>query len=235
MSDSAQTTTDVGIVDGLFAIIRENGFRDPMLEAVRCASISRAGVRRWVLQASLVVREFPRFISAIHANCPDRNAQRLLAENLWEEHGRGVAERDHYELVRRLASSLGASDADIDNVQPLPETTAYIHHCLRVTRNCSFVESMTAVGIGVEIFMPVFFGRMAEHLRSNYGLSHDDVQYLLVHVTEDEAHSRRALDLIEAHANTSELREMAKQALRQMLGVKRRFAEAVFEHSLRAN
>lgn len=229
------TTPRTGILDDLFLIIRENSYRDPMLEAVRLGSMSRAGVQRWALQASLVVREFTRFVSAIHANCPDRCGQQLLAENLWEEHGRGVADRDHYALVKRFARSLGASDSDIDNAQPLPETTGYIDHCFEVTRNRSFVESMTALGVGVESFMPVFFGRMAEHLCSNYGLSRNDVEYFLVHVAEDEAHANRALELIEAKANTTELREKAKQALREMLAVKRTFAEALYRHCLNAN
>jgi len=232
MADAVTTTPGTSILDDLFAIIRENSYRDPMLEAVRLGSMSRAGVQRWALQASLVVREFTRFISAIHANCPDRGAQQLLAENLWEEHGSGVADRDHYALVKRFASSLGASDSDIDNAQPLAETTAYINHCFEVTRNGSFIESMTALGVGVESFIPVFFGRMAEYLCSNYALSRNDLQYFLVHVAEDEAHANRALELIEANANTPELREKAKRALTEMLAVKRIFAEAVYKHCL---
>jgi pyrroloquinoline-quinone synthase len=235
MADAAKTTSRNGIVDELFAIIREEAFRDPMLDAVRRGSMSRAGVCRWTLQASLVVREFTRFISAIHTNCPDQDGRQLLAENLWEEHGRGVADLDHYSLARRLARSLGASDADLDNAQPLGETTEYIDHCFNVTRNGSFVESMTALGVGVESFIPGFFGSMAEHLCLNYDLAPSDVQYLLVHVTEDEMHARRAQRLIEAHANTTELREKAKQALREMLAAKRSFAEAVYRHCLDAN
>jgi pyrroloquinoline quinone (PQQ) biosynthesis protein C len=75
---------------------------------------------------------------------------------------------------------------------------------------------------------------MARHLCSNYGLATSDVQYLLVHVNEDEMHARRAEELIEANANTAELREEAKQALREMLVVKRRFAQALYRHCLDA-
>lgn len=235
MGDAARTASPDSIVNELFAIVREEAFRDPTLDAIRRSAMSRAGVCRWALQASLVVREFPRFVSAIHFNCPDHSGRLLLAANLWEEHGRGVADRDHYSLAKKLARSLGASDTDLDNVQPLAETTEYIDHCLNVTRNGAFVESMTALGVGVESFIPAFFGKMAKHLSSNYGLAPSDVQYLLVHVSEDETHARRAQELIEAHANTTELKEKAKQALREMLAVKRRFAEAVYRHCLDAN
>lgn len=228
------TSTNARFVDELFSILREQSYRDPMFDAVRTGSMSRAGLRLWTLQAALVVRQFTRFISAIHANCPHRNAQQLLAENLWEEHGRGSPAHDHYTLIRKLARSLGASDRDLDNANPLPETTGYIEHCLRITRELPFVESMAAIAIGIEVFMPAFFGVLAEKLCSNYGLTNDEVEYLRVHVGEDETHSRRAIELIEAYADTDEVKENAKRELREMLRVKRRFAEAVFEHSSEA-
>jgi pyrroloquinoline-quinone synthase len=201
-----------------------------MFDAVLSGSMSRAGVMQWMLQASLVVRQFTRFISAIHANCPHRDAQQLLAENLWEEHGRGVPDRDHYALIRKLARSLGATDRELDDAQPLKETGEYIDHCLRVTRELSFVESMTAIAVGIESFMPAFFGILGDSLCSRYGLTRDDVQYLMVHVAEDETHARRALTLLESYADTPDVREGAKGALREMLLVKRRFALAVYNH-----
>jgi|SRR5215471_1531761 len=235
MSEPADALTDRRLVDELFAIQRELSFRDPILDAVRQGSIGIDGLRSWTLQASLVVRSFTRFISAIHANCPHREAQQLLAENLWEEHGEGDDNRDHYSLIRKLARSLGATDRELDEAKPLSETSEYIEHCLRITRELSFIESMTAIAIGIEIYMPAFFGSLAEALCSNYNLSTDNVEYLLVHVVEDETHSRRALEIIEQYANTTELKERAKQALRDLLVVKRQFALAVYSHCVDAH
>jgi pyrroloquinoline quinone (PQQ) biosynthesis protein C len=217
-------------IEELLAIKREHSVRDPIFDAVRTGSMSRSGVKLWTLQASLVVRQFTRFISAIHANCPYRDAQQLLAKNLWEEHGEGVRSQDHYLLIRKLAHSLGASDRDLDDASPLKETTEYIAHCLKVTRELSFVESIAAIAVGVESFMPTFFGRLAESLCSNYGLTRDDVEYLLVHVEFDDAHQRRALTLLDAYADSKEIQHKAKQALRDMLLVKQRFAAAVYTH-----
>lgn len=223
-------TAEPRFIDQLFAILREQKFRDPLFDAVRKGTVSREAVKLWMLQASIVVRQFTRFISAIHANCPHRDAQQLLAENLWEEHGKGVTSRDHYSLIRKLARSLGATDRDLDDAHPLKETDEYINHCLTVTRELSFVESMTAIAVGIEIFMPAFFGPLAESLCSKYGVTRDDVDYLLVHVAEDETHSRRALQLLESYADTREVQEKANRALREMLLVKRRFALAVYNH-----
>src|SRR5262249_12038076 len=173
---------------------------------------------------------FTRFISAIHANCPHRDCQQLLAENLWEEHGRGEGARDHFELIRRLVLSLGATRDELDQAQPLPETTTYIDFCFQVTRERSCVEGMSAIGVGIESFIPAFFGALAEHLQRDFGLSHHEVQYLLVHVGEDEDHARRAMEMIDRYADTEELKQAAKTALSEMLKIKRRFAEASFRN-----
>jgi pyrroloquinoline quinone (PQQ) biosynthesis protein C len=215
-------------MDELLAVLHEEGFHDPFLNAVRSGRMSRAGAKAWTLQAALVVREFTRFISAIHANCPYRDGQQLLAENLWEEHGGGFAEGDHYALIRRMARSLGASDEEIDATVPLAATTDYINFCLQISRDRSFIESMTAIGVGLERYMPVFFGALGEAFQTQYGLKRKDVNYLLVHVGADEDHARRAIEIIETYARSAEIRELAKQALRDMLRIKHRFAEALY-------
>jgi pyrroloquinoline-quinone synthase len=223
--------TDEAFTDQLFAILREEPFRDPLLDSVRAGNMSREGLKVWATQTVLVVREFTRFISAIHSNCPHREAQFLLAENLWEEHGNGVETRDHYALAKRLARSVGVTDEEIDRSEPLPETALYIDHCLKLTRESSFVESMTSIGIGIEYFMPRFFDALARALKENYGLTSGDVEYLSVHVSADEAHSRRSLEIIQKAAESDEVRERAKQALRKTLAVKRLFSEAVYKAS----
>ena len=225
-----ETKTDSSLTAELIATLRSHPYRDPMFHAMREGKISRDGVKRWVLQAMLVVRDFTRFISAIHANCPYRDAQQLLAENLWEEHGHGDPSRDHLSLAIRMARSLGATDLEIKEAKPLPETYDYIDHCLNVTRNGSFVEGMTAIGIGMEYSIPVFFGALAESLERHYGITRHDLAYLLVHVTEDAEHAARALTLIEKYADTEQIRERSRRALREMLTAKQRFAEALFVH-----
>jgi pyrroloquinoline-quinone synthase len=213
----------------LFAVVRQETFRDAMFDAIRSGQVTRAGLKAWTLQASLIVRPFTQFISAIHANCPHRDAQALLAENLWEEHGKGNAVRDHYALICRLAKSFGATDEEVEMAAPLAATTEYVKYCFRITREASFIEGMSAIGIGIEYFIPHFFGTIAESFRKHYGLSNEEVEYLLIHVGEDEDHAERSFELIERYADSYELRDKAKQALRDMLRVKRRFAEALYE------
>ncbi|MEW6126333.1 MAG: iron-containing redox enzyme family protein [Acidobacteriota bacterium] len=219
----------------LLDILREASSRDPIFEAIQQGQLSREALKLWMLQASLIVEPFTRFVSGIHANCPHRDAQALLAENLWEEHGKGKIERDHYRLIQRLAKSLGATDEELHSVAPLPETTAYVNFCLRITHDQSFVEGMTAIGVGIEYSIPQFFAMFARSLQTNYGLSKNDVEYLLIHIGEDEDHAERALAIIEKFADTREAQEKAKAALREMLGVKGDFSRALYQMCLNAS
>jgi pyrroloquinoline-quinone synthase len=230
-----EATQPDSVVDELLAVLAKDPFRDPFFDDVRAHRMSRAGLKFWALQASLVVREFTRFISAIHANCPNRDAQRLLAENLWEEHGEGRSDADHYVLIRRLAISLGATEAELDQAKPLTETADYIDHCLRITREGDFVESLAAISIAIEYFMPVFFKGLADALQTHYGLPPRDVEYLKVHVTEDVKHARRSIEVLRRSLDSQELRDKAKIAVQQTLLVKRKFAEAVYRGCLTAS
>jgi pyrroloquinoline-quinone synthase len=224
-----------GFAAELSAVAREYSYRDPLFNALRAGALPREAIKLWALQAMLVVEQFTRFISGIHANCPYRDAQQLLAENLWEEHGRGSVPRDHFSLVQRLAERLGASEDDIRLRTPLPETQAYIEHCLEVTRNRSFIEGLTAIGLGIEADIPVFFGVMAECLQKTFGLTPEDLEFLLVHVGEDEDHARRSMEMIDKYALSGEDKERAKAALRDTIIAKRRFAEALYDHCMTAS
>src|SRR5215472_329776 len=144
--------------DELLMILRTHSYRDPLLDAVRAGRIDRAGMKRWAIQALPFVRNLIDFLSAIYSNCPYTDAQQLLAENIREEQGCGIEGQDHYSLLKKLARSLGATEEEIDQAELLPETVDYIEFCRTVSRERCFIESMTAIGVGIEFFMPKFFG-----------------------------------------------------------------------------
>jgi hypothetical protein len=70
MSERAQRAD---LTNELLSILYQEGFRDPLHDAVLEGGVSRAGLKQWFLQAALIVRQFPRFIS-----CPHADAQELL-------------------------------------------------------------------------------------------------------------------------------------------------------------
>lgn len=228
MSNQPALVTDTDFIAELTATIKMHSFRDPLVEGLLLGELSREGVKLWFMQAAFVVRDFTRIISAIHSNCPYEDGRLLMAENLWEEHGEGLPEREHYTLVKRLIKALGAADEEMESARPLPETTAYVEHCFTVARERSFLEAITSIGFGIEYFMPKFFGIAARSLRENYGLTEYDVEYLTVHIEEDADHANRAIALIRKYSVREADRELAIRSLIETLRVKRRFSESVF-------
>lgn len=221
--------------DELLGIVRNQTYRDPLIEAIRSGEIDRDGMKRWAMQALMFVREFIEMLGDIHSKCPFEDARELLAENIKEEKGFGIEGQDHYSLLKMLTLRLGATEKEISETQPLAETFDYIEYCRRITRERSFVESMTAIGIGIEFFMPKFFGGLAEALKTSFNLTDRDVEYLLVHVTADDDHARRSLALINRYADSPQKREGAIETLTGMLAVKHQFASALYSHCVRAD
>src|SRR5687768_9171714 len=67
--------------------------------------------------------EFPRFLSAIHTQIPDRAQRQQVLDNLWdEEHGAD----NHAELWLRFAESLGVSREEVLAAEPNEATRALI-------------------------------------------------------------------------------------------------------------
>lgn len=224
------TSAPAQFTDELLAILRNQPYRDPLLDGVRSGQVSREGMKRWAIQALFYVRDFTRFLSAIHSNCPHQDARLLLAENIWEEHGCGIEGQDHYTLLKILAKSLGATDQEIDAAEPLPETVQYVEFSRTLTREADFIESMAAIGVGIEIFMPKFFGALADALKTQFGLSDEELAYLRVHVSADADHARRAFEIINRYADSEQIREKARQSLLEALAVKNQFSSAVYSH-----
>ncbi|MEE9230070.1 MAG: iron-containing redox enzyme family protein, partial [Acidobacteriota bacterium] len=72
------------------------------------------------------VRDFPILLSRVHARCPHAEVRRDLAENLYEEEtgklSKGVP---HPELFLVMMEGLGFPRARFDNIELLPEASAY--------------------------------------------------------------------------------------------------------------
>jgi pyrroloquinoline quinone (PQQ) biosynthesis protein C len=202
--------------------------RDPFLDGVREGRVSRAGLRAWVQQYYLVVREFTRLLAAIYANCPEREVRAVLAENLYEEHGRFVPEKDHPALMRKLGRRLGLTDEAMERAPALPETARYLAVLAELTRDGSYLEGLAGVALGVEYLMPRYFARLEPLLRARYDLSTDDTEFLRVHITEDAEHGRRALTTIVERAREAETQARVMTAIRRAHDARREYREAIF-------
>ena len=142
------------------------------------------------------VEAFPRAVSAVHSNCPDRDGRWMLAENLAEEEGLGEGRDDHASLWMMFAEGLGDSQAAVEAEVLEPETQALIDTFARLSRK-SYASGLGAL-YAYESQLPAVSKTKIEGLDAFYGVKDEKTQrFFRVHEAADVAHSAVCRDLLD--------------------------------------
>jgi len=142
------------------------------------------------------VEAFPRAVSAVHSACPDRDARRMLAENLAEEEGLEAGKQDHASLWLMFACGLGEGE-DAVRAQPLnPETQALIETFRRLSRQ-SYAAGLGAL-YAYESQFPGVASAKIEGLIDRYGIADEEtLRFFRVHESADVEHSAVCRELLD--------------------------------------
>jgi pyrroloquinoline-quinone synthase len=219
------------VVEELEATMNEQWFEDrPVLREFAEGKIAKEKLARFAPSYCYQVDNFKRCVAAVYANAEPRDVRELMLENLEEEHGEGDPARDHTQLGARFGRALGAELPDPFDVEPIPESRAWVERILRVCKDEHFVVGLAALSYGIEARTRTmaFLGQI---YRDKYGLSEDDLEFFFLHVEADEEHAGRAIELIRKYCTTEELLERSKRAVREVLNATRGAAEG-FERAI---
>jgi pyrroloquinoline-quinone synthase len=97
------------------------------------------------------VRDFPVFLSRVHARCPHPDVRRDLAENLYEEEtGKLSLGVPHPELFLRMMEGLGFPRKGFERVALLPKGRRYRAWIDQVTTRRPWIEGAALVTIFIE-------------------------------------------------------------------------------------
>ena len=181
--------------------------------------LSREQLKVFAVQFFLQVREFPRGVSAMHANCPFAEERMKLAESLYEEEtGRlSGCNQPHPEIFIRFGEALGLTRAEMVEGCPLPATRALIDWFELSTKQRSFIEAAAAMNLAAEGQVPGAFGPMARRLQENYRLSRDAVAFWDIHETADAEHSEVGDSIVVRHATDAGTQARVRDALQHSL------------------
>ncbi len=211
---------DGAFVDELWAIIAEElshlRDRNRMMHALFEGRLEREHMKLWAKQLFLLTRTGPRFLSAIHSNCDDFEVASWLVQNLYEEYGEMGEGRDHPSLCRNFGKALGMSVAELEAGPVLDCTRRFIDYAFSVTRERHYVESLAAIGIALEGVSARGAPMVGEALRHHYGMAPGEIEFFTAHCEMDIDHSEKTLALVVKHAESAELRERVKGAVREM-------------------
>ena len=134
------------------------------------------------------VEAFPRAVSAVHSACPDRDARRMLAENLAEEEGIDAGKQDHATLWMMFACGLGENESGVRSQQLNAETQGLIDTFRRLSRQ-SYAAGLGAL-YAYESQFPGVATAKIEGLVDRYGIADEEtLRFFRVHATADVEHS----------------------------------------------
>src|SRR5215468_12540917 len=96
----------------------------PLWLEIADGKLSREQLQLFAVQFFLQVREFPRAVSAMHANCPFPEERIALAESIYEEETGRISgcNQPHPEVFIRFGEAIGVSRAEMVDGRPLPAT-----------------------------------------------------------------------------------------------------------------
>jgi pyrroloquinoline-quinone synthase len=191
----------------------------PLWHAIADGKLSRAQMQLFAVQFFLQVREFPRAVSAMHANCPFAAERMALAESVYEEETGRIsgANRPHPEIFISFGEALGLSRSELIDGRPLPATRALIDWFELSTKQRSFIEAAAAMNLAAEGQVPGAFGPMARRLQENYGLSREAVEFWELHEEADAEHSEVGDNIVVRHATDAATQARVRDALQHSL------------------
>src|SRR5262245_16049057 len=117
------------IRDLVTSIVARRTFgRHPLWLELADGKLSREQLQVFAVQFFLQVREFPRGVSAMHANCPFPEERMKLAESIYEEETGRISgcNQPHPEIFIRFGEAVGLTGAEMVEGCPLPGNRALI-------------------------------------------------------------------------------------------------------------
>jgi pyrroloquinoline-quinone synthase len=181
----------------------------PYYQAWKAGELTLDSLRVYAAQYYFFEAEFPRFLSAIHANCPDRDVRQNILDNLWdEEHG----PENHRKLWLDFCAPLGLDERSVEESDVFLSTQTLLDTYSVIANQGSFQEGLAAM-YAYEAQVPKVALEKIRGLRENYGINDErSLKFFEIHSTLDEEHSEReARDL--ARSTESFQEPMVESAL----------------------
>ncbi|MCH2169206.1 iron-containing redox enzyme family protein [Myxococcota bacterium] len=174
---------------------------------------SREHLEQWC--SRFYIKDVGVLLARTYAKCPHLEARKFIAENLWEEEGRGQPGRSHPELSARLPHHFGVEHSDLEERHQKRLANPQSRGRQEIVEKETWLEEFAGFGLGAEFYAPAFFELILERLREEFQLPEEVLEFFIVHLTEDEDHSRRTMEIVLRYADTDEEQARVLSAIRR--------------------
>jgi pyrroloquinoline-quinone synthase len=172
------------------------------------------------------VRNFPRWVGQVYANCPVVEARRFMLENMVDEDMVDKRAGDsHVGLHRRLANAVGLTNEELDAYEknPISTVSLVMNSMYNATRTRSWQEGIITIGISeMTTINPQSINKkfakaegwvdLSLKVTEKLGLSKHDTEFLWVHHKADVGHGGGHLTVIETYTPESEVERVVDAA-----------------------
>ena len=211
-----QFLTYEDVEQSMLALVDEHFFQGNFLKTLCDGGYTNLQLRYFALQYGYYSRHFPRVLGAAIAAMPPIDEWWVpVADNLWDEAGRGEPGRAHEKLYLTFLQSV-VPDANLDrhgipDVPMSPAVGKAIDTFIQFFRAATPLQAMAAVGLGSELFAGAVMARIGEGVLHPHYQVEGTVNSLFwqVHADEHEPrHYQLCKQILERHTTPDELRLM---------------------------
>jgi pyrroloquinoline-quinone synthase len=174
-------------------------------------NVTRDGLKRWAIQKYFQTYHQNRAFSAIHANAPYEDVRQFEMEQLiGEETGLEDGSDSHYNLMKRFAFAMGATEEEIAATEVGGPVQEFVNYLIGLCLSEHFVYGILAIYIN-ESQTSESAVKLHTAIQERFGVTDHDLEWFLVHSDADIEHSNIARYLIEKYAG--EAPDFAKKSL----------------------
>ena len=167
--------------------------KHPFYKAWNEGALTQESLKLYAQEYYHHVAAFPRYISQIHALCPDISARQILLENLIDEE---QGEDNHPELWLRFAEGFGVKRGEIKQAPELQKTAELVDGYFELVKD----DYTTGLGAlyAYERQTPEVSKSKIDGLKKHYAVSDERIlQFFSVHEKTDEWNTEELAGLIE--------------------------------------
>lgn len=181
----------------------------PFYQMWTAGTLPLEAMQRYAEQYYHLEKNFPRFLSRMHAECDDFSVRQAITENLYdEEHGN----ENHRELWLRFGEGIGTTRADMERSVPLQETKVAIDKFIKLSAE-SFLSGVAALS-AYESQVPEVAHSKIDGLQKNYGVTDENtLKFFRVHFGLDVGHTESWWNILATKARSDEQQESVKAAV----------------------
>lgn len=187
-------------------------------------------LREYAKQYYHFVKHFPRFVSCVHSNCDDVETRKVLMQNLADEEGYKTGISDHPRLWINFAQSLGLTEEEVKNAEPIKEVDELVKGMYELTRSEDFSKGLAAL-YAYEVQVPAISRTKIDGLKKYYGIDNDRaLEFFTVHEEADVYHSKDEMDIMLKESKTGESRESLVGSAAVSAGLMWNFLDGVYNN-----